>query len=417
MRVLGALAIAVHVGVARGQESTPAYLPPKLVSVLPVFLVPRDEAPPTEDQKARVLRHLSWAQERYRELLRGADTFRLAPREPGVIAGEFRGEEYETMPERAGPQFISEVLDSLGLTRFNAPYSFFIVVMNHRKDFPGGGGRTLNGAFNTGAGMVEVSSWSLDHSTNFQSTIQHELGHSFGLPHVDAYGYSITTNASLMSYDQAHHTRGFIPSATPGILIPEDVRALALNHRVFPHLTFDAGGTCRPGTGWRRSSTLDPQTIPGQPPYEIRGTTQSGEAYGSSLDRMLLGEIRPSQVTTNRSTFDEHTMWHSDEAPTGWVSCDLTFPVTVTLTRIAVYSEHSGQYHRAHHARVLAKLGDDFHKVASRHLPSADSEVDFPATRAKVWRLELQAGPSRVVVLRGLRFFQGEEEILPRRSS
>ena len=129
------------------------------------------------------------------------------------------------------------------------------------------------------------------------------------------------------------------------------------------------------------------------------------------------GRFRPSQVTTNRSTFDEHTMWHSDEAPTGWVSCDLTFPVTVTLTRIAVDPEHSGQYHRAHHARVLAKLGDDFHKVASRHLPIGRFGVDFPATRAKVWRLELQAGPSRVVVLRGLRFFQGEEEILPRRSS
>ena len=62
---------------SRGARSQPRLtLPPKLVSVLPVFLVPRDEAPPTEDQKARVLRHLSWAQERYRELLRGADTFR-----------------------------------------------------------------------------------------------------------------------------------------------------------------------------------------------------------------------------------------------------------------------------------------------------------------------------------------------------
>ena len=42
------------------------------------------------------------------------------------------------MPERAGPQFISESGNPSGLTRFDAPYSFFIVVMNHRKDFPGG---------------------------------------------------------------------------------------------------------------------------------------------------------------------------------------------------------------------------------------------------------------------------------------
>jgi hypothetical protein len=96
-----------------GQESTPDYLPPKAVSVLPVFLVPRDKAPPTEDQKVRVLKRLSWAQERYRELLRGRDTFRLAPRAPVVIAGDFRGEQYETMPELAGPRFIGEVLDRM----------------------------------------------------------------------------------------------------------------------------------------------------------------------------------------------------------------------------------------------------------------------------------------------------------------
>jgi len=389
-------------------------LAPKRVSVLPVFLVPKDERAPSEDQKARLLRHLAWAQRRYAELLPGRRTFSIAHRRPVIVPGKFRGVDYDAMPEGAGPQFISEVLESLQLTRFNAPYSFFIVVMNTRNDNPVGGGRTLNGGFNTGPGMVEVSSWSLDKSPNFQSTVQHELGHSFGLPHVDAYGYSMSTNASIMSYNPAHHTDGFSPSPTPGILIPEDIRGLSLNQRAFPGLSFDPRRAVPDGYQMAPVVCLGPQIIPGQPAYQITGTTPSGEACGSSLSRMLQGEIKPNQVTSAPSTFDPKTMWHSEKAPSGWVSCDLTFPLPVTLTRVAIYSQHGGRYHRAHQVRVSAKSKIGFHHVGSTILPSSDSAVQFPATKAQVWRLELQAGPSGMVVLRGLRFFHGQKEVLPR---
>ncbi len=94
--------------------------------------------------------------------------------------------------------------------------------MNPNDGWPAGGGRPFNGGFNTGGGIVIMSSNGLDRAPNFQSTLQHELGHAFGLPHVDVYGYDMQTNMSMMSYNPSHHTNGFEPSATPGRFIPED---------------------------------------------------------------------------------------------------------------------------------------------------------------------------------------------------
>ena len=58
-------------------------------------------------------------------------------------------------------------------------------------------------------------------------------------PHVDVYGYDMENNDSIMSYNKKHHTKDFDESDTPGIFIPEDIRSLAKNKRVFKKLTFD----------------------------------------------------------------------------------------------------------------------------------------------------------------------------------
>jgi len=86
---------------------------------------------------------------------------------------------------------------------------------------------------------VILSQQSIVTVPNVQSTLQHELGHAFGLPHVDAYGYDMGTNDSIMSYNPAHHSRFFNPSPNPGCLIPEDMRGLDFNKWAFPNYRFD----------------------------------------------------------------------------------------------------------------------------------------------------------------------------------
>jgi hypothetical protein len=244
------------------------------------------------------------------------------------------------------------------------------------------------------------------------------LGHSFGLPHVDVYGYDLQTNMSIMSYNRKHHTDRFSPSLTPGILIPEDLRGLALNKRVFPHLYFDPRTDVPAGYELRPVACIPPQKIPGQPPYEIEATTLSGEAWGSSVARMIRGDqgpMMPSVLLRDaKDTYDTNTMWHSEPSPTGWVSIDLAFPVSVTLTRLDIFSQHSGHYHMARAARLQAKVNGQFQELISQNLESQDTALKFPGTKAQDWRLSLKAGGTGAVVVRGLRFFHGEDEIFPR---
>ena len=57
--------------------------------------------------------------------------------------------------------------------------------------------------------MLNVSSYALERLPNFQSTLRHELGHGFGLPHVDVYGKDMKSTPSMMAYNTAYWTRGF----------------------------------------------------------------------------------------------------------------------------------------------------------------------------------------------------------------
>lgn len=71
----------------------------------------------------------------------------------------------------------------------------------------------MNGGFNTGGGTILIASRHFTDRPNGQSTLQHELGHAFGLPHIDAYGYPLRGNSpSIMSYNPKHHTRCLKPS-------------------------------------------------------------------------------------------------------------------------------------------------------------------------------------------------------------
>jgi hypothetical protein len=241
------------------------YRPPDEVKVLPVFFVAKDESPPTKRQEASLQKHVTWAQTRYKQMLKGRGTFALAAGEPQVYHAEHDAVYYRAQSEGAAPQIVDELLRRYKYNRYNCPLIFVAIVMNPRDAYPGGGARPFNGGINSGGGIVEMSSYGLDRAPNFQSTLQHELGHAFGLPHVDAYGYDMEKNPSLMSYNPKHHTDGFKPSKTPGILIAEDIRALALNRRVFPRLRFDPKTDVPQGYTMQRIVTLGPMNIPGHP--------------------------------------------------------------------------------------------------------------------------------------------------------
>jgi len=232
---------------------------------LPLFFVAKGEAPPTERQIANLQKHITWAQTRYKEMLKGRDTFTLVEGKPQVYRAEHDAAYYRAQPEGAAPQMVDELLRRCKYNRYNCPLVFVAVVMNSRDDYPPGGARPFNGGINTGGGIVEMSSYGLDRAPNFQSTLQHELGHAFGLPHVDVYGYDMDANPSIMSYNPTHHTHGFKPSATPGVLIAEDIRGLALNRRVFPRLRFDPAKDVPQGYTMQKIVVLGPMEIPGHP--------------------------------------------------------------------------------------------------------------------------------------------------------
>ena len=194
----------------RGAEQVPSLDPPGQVSVLPLFLVPAGAAAPTGEQKQALERHLQICRLRYDEMLGMREGFRVAPGEPRVVRSQKSLADLHNLPEDSAPEIVATLLAEYKVNRFTCPYIFVTVVMNAKEDWPAGGGRPLNGGFNTGGGIVILSSRALDASRNFQSTLQHEIGHSFGLPHVDAYGHDMGRSPSLMSYNPKHHTNGFL---------------------------------------------------------------------------------------------------------------------------------------------------------------------------------------------------------------
>ena len=246
-------------------ERRPSLEPPAQVSVLPVFLVPAGDKAPSGPQKLTLEKHLEVCRKRYAEMLGNREGFRVAPGGPKVVRSRKTLAELR-LCRRLRAEIVAMLLAEYKVNRFTCPYVFLTVVMNPNADWPAGGGPPLNGGLNTGGGIVILSSRGLDTSPNFQSTLQHEIGHGFGLPHVDAYGHDMGKSPSLMSYNPKHHTSGFSPAAEPGRLMPEERRALALNRRAVLGLTFDPrrdvpAGYVIADLGW-----IPPMNIPGQPP-------------------------------------------------------------------------------------------------------------------------------------------------------
>lgn len=387
---------------------------PDRVQVLPVAFVPKDQSPPDPAETKLFGEHLQIARARYREMLHG-DTFDFAPeRRLKVVRGRHDLDHYRRARERGAPDMVAELLDELELTRFSNPYVFCILVMNAEDSFPEGGGRPINGGANLGGGMLYIASFELKRNEHFQSTLQHELGHSFGLPHVDVYGYPIQGTDSIMSYNPAHHSQGLQPSPTPGTLIAEDRRALALNDRVFAKTTFlplrdiPVGGAISP-----RIVPLGPMTLPGHPDFYPVVTTDAGEELGSRAVNVIQGEIKPSAGPG--ITYDPGNMWHSKPLPGGKAVLEIEFPFAIAADELVIHSQHSGIDHEVS-AMKLERLdgSGSAAAIADQRVGSIEEAVSFEPTESRQWRLTLRTGKTPFLVLRGLDFRRKGKPVVPR---
>jgi hypothetical protein len=232
------------------------------LQVVPVLFVPRDTAVDAADLRrtaALLDTHLALARDHYRAILK--TTFEVAGR--AQIYRSARDDAYFAVARDARPdsahRMTAELLAWKRQDRRTAGMVFVAVYVRPAGALCAaegegacmGGGRTFNGPPNSGGGFVQLEHASLvrDVPYPFQSTLVHELGHAFGLAHVDCHGFELDGTESIMSYNPAHHSRGLLPSATPGALLPEDLYALAQNTRAFPGYRYDprtANPTGRP---------------------------------------------------------------------------------------------------------------------------------------------------------------------------
>jgi hypothetical protein len=251
---------------------------PALIRVKPVFFVPKNEQAPTQQQQIKLIKHLKLAQKWYKRMLLNRDTFELVEGRPQIIDGNYTLDEYIEKYDNIPLQVTSEILTTLNLTRFNCPYSFLIFFMRPNRGTPNPSGVPFNGGTNNGPGLAIITSHLLDTYSNIQGTIQHELGHSFGLIHTAVYGYDMKTNSSIMSRGNTklkHKGFRLNPKAK---LIPEDLRILSYNKKVFPKFHYDLKNDVP--KGYKISKvfrSFGPREILGQKSFKIIVSTEDHE--------------------------------------------------------------------------------------------------------------------------------------------
>jgi hypothetical protein len=214
-------------------------LEPSRSRVVPVLYFPRDlpvDEALVERSCEGVAAHLALAQTRYRRWLE-TDTFAFT--EATVVRG---GVDHRSLRDRLWEIVADDVYRALGDNTATTTAVYLVLVARP----PGfedelwlgaGGPETAEGA---GMVILDLRSLHEDVPYPFQSTLVHELGHGFGLPHVDAWGESMDACESVMSYNPRHHTVGLSAPEPDGAFLPEEYALLGRNEVAFPRFEYVA---------------------------------------------------------------------------------------------------------------------------------------------------------------------------------
>lgn len=225
------------------------------VIVQPVFFFPTD-APINSyfrydpSYAMDLERILATVQNRYAVLLSGMafdstarNSFFTAP--PAIYRSSHDHAYFTQGDSRTPDRFhrmIAELLDWQGADRYSSNAAFVMIYMRpNDTGYFTPGGRTFNGRPGTGGGGCYFDIYDFKSNPLFLSTLTHELGHAFGLPHVDVYGFDMNTSTSIMSYNPANHSidRFTYGPAMGGNLIAEDYYRLGLNKPALPNFSYD----------------------------------------------------------------------------------------------------------------------------------------------------------------------------------
>lgn len=477
---------------------------PERVHVLPVLWIPQEQVgavPRGEMYKAthNLAIFLRTAQVKFQYMLRNKTTgafrgtFGLATwdasynvvreynplantLEPVVIPSPTKWSDLPTTVDEDGnvvvktEQVVSETLDAVGCKAQSCPFVF--VIMIAQPDDGPFAAIPFNYGFNGGGGYVRVGMWrfaaAASLGTSVQSSLLHELGHTFGLRHMSTYdggdygvdhalppgctevsscpvsayqAYCPTLpierrrlefhcSPSIMSYSKLNGTAGCqgwandglcsmpadwstIDTAIPGELVAENLHNLALNALVFPELAADYDLLADDDNDddqveWHTAfAGPDGTPFPGHPRLKV----WSAHTKSSSEHRASFG-YHSKPIEPAYTSYDGRRNWHSvDRGPDGWTYLDFTFPEPVVLSRVRAYSGYGHGTHAA--TEIEVHKGGALWQVPcgnDEFYGRVDGETDVLSWGSCAggkthYRIWLRAGSSGHVVLRGLRFW------------